>query len=202
MKTELLEITNFYDKNITSKVQTIFRKYGIRDSGMVVHRFLEAGRMKMKTDKYLEISVFFLPKYMKYLKDNYDVIDNCLKIMEHSSMPDIILYEKFPNMWIKTPWYEQVEQTIDFWKKNNLFDMEGYEDRLSSFKTLFDARQKRGETLVHSKEELSHELVENNIITKVEEKHTAYGPEFYYAFTHEYNKEGKLIETFNKSVNE
>ena len=201
LKTEILSINFWYDKTLTSQVQKIFRKYKVLNTGKVTHRLLEAGKMSIKTDNYFKMSMFFLPKYMKYVIDKYELLGKCLNILEHSPTPDVILYEKFPKMWSKRPWYEQIKETIDFWRTYEYFKLDDCDERLQTFKTVLEARQYRGETMVHGPTSPSSVLVDEKIITNIAGA-TAFGTEFSYALTHEYQQEKSLLDNFNKANRE
>ena len=70
--------------------------------------------MHNSSETYLKLAVFFLPKYMKYLVDKRAMLDKCLHDLQTMEQPDLVLYEKYPTIWSKLPWVDQVEDTIKF----------------------------------------------------------------------------------------
>ena len=194
VKQSILELSkgNAFFNNAKVQVEKILQKARLYNCSTLKHRLLEAGRMHVKSESYLKLAKFFLPKYMKYLIDNRRILDKCLDDLHHHEKPDVVLYEKYPSIWTQVPWLEQVQHTIEFWKKHELFELKDWEPRCKTYEHVFEARSKRGETVVA----MDYELQDIETVKRVLDPDI---PSTYnYAFKHEYDAE-KNSSTFSKS---
>ena len=189
LKKQLLAL-NFFAKNIKMLVNDMFQRARLYNTGILRHRLFEAIKMHNSSEPYLQLAVFFLPKYMKYLIDNRRVLDKCLNDLNSSDQPDLVLYEKYPTIWSKVPWVDQVEATIKFWQQHDMFLIEGWEPRFDTYKKVFEARQIGGETVAAIDFKLQ-------MIETVQQIMDPDIPKTYnYAFKHEYDAELDFINLF------
>lgn len=187
---------NFFDKTETIKntVYNLLHQAGAYNTGQLRHRLMEAMKMHNSSETYLKLAVFFLPKYMKYLVDKRAMLDKCLHDLQTMEQPDLVLYEKYPTIWSKLPWVDQVEDTIKFWKQHEMFQLEGWETRFDTYKKVFEARQIGGETVAAIDFELQHIQTIKQIIDPDIPR------TYNYAFKHEYDAELGLINFFQKAL--
>ena len=191
---EMLKTNKFFNKDAKYHVNQLFHQARLYNVGLLKHRLLEAARIHIKSETYLKLSAFFLPKYMQYLIDNRRVLDKCLDDFYTSDKPDLVLYEKYPTIWSKLPWVDQVEDTIKFWNQHELFNLGDWQPRFDTFKKVFEARNMRGETVAAIDFELQHiDTVKHIIDPDIPRTYN-------YAFKHEYDTELQFIESFKAAL--
>ncbi|MAD25165.1 MAG: hypothetical protein CMO44_13430 [Verrucomicrobiales bacterium] len=197
IKTEILDMmknNNFFNKDAKYRVNQIFHKARLFNVGILKHRLLEAAKIHIKSESYLKLAVFFLPKYMQYLIDNRRYLDKCLNDLCTSDKPDVVLYEKYPMIWSKLPWVDQVEDTLKFWNQHELLNLGEWQPRFDTFKKVFEARNLKGETVAAIDFELQHvETVKHIIDPDIPRTYN-------YAFAHEYEAELEFIQLFQTAL--
>ena len=197
LKSQLLDMVKsnkFLRKDAKYSVNQIFQQARFFNVGLLKHRLLEAAKIMTKSESYLKLAVFFLPKYMQYLIDNRRFLDKCLNDLCNSSTPDVVLYEKYPMIWSKLPWVDQVEDTIKFWLLHDLFTLGEWEPRFDTFKKVFEARTLRGETVAAIDFELQHVATVKQIVDPDIPR------TYNYAFSHEYEAELEFIHSFKNAL--
>lgn len=196
VKQSILDLckNNAFFNSAKVQVEQILQKARLYNCSTLKHRLLEAGRMHVKSESYLKLAKFFLPKYMKYLIDKRRILDECIDDLYHNEKPDLVLYEKYPSIWSQMPWLDQVKETIEFWTKHELFDLKDWEPRCKTFEHVHEARSKRGETVVA----MDYELQDIETVKRILDPDI---PSTYnYAFKHEYDAEKKFINSFKKAL--
>lgn len=194
---DMMKENIFFRDDAKERVTSILQKYAIRNAGIIKHRILEAGRTHVKSPSFMQMATLFLPKYMKFLFDNRRVIDKCLDYLKQSDTPDMVLYEMFPEIWTKLPWVDQVEDTLRYWLKYKLFEVDPW-DRFEAYKKVYDQRQRCGDTMACLKVDLKLEHNGVSTIRRIfdpDQKST-----YNYAFEHEYQKEKFFIKIVKKAL--
>ncbi|MAU14014.1 MAG: hypothetical protein CMH46_00555 [Muricauda sp.] len=209
LKKAVLELqTNyaFHTKHANQHVHALMRQYKLRNVGEIKHRILEAGRISIKSDNWLELCSFLLPKYSKYLVDKAGRIGECLNKLktDNNFKPDIVLYEQFPDIWSIFPWKDQVRDTLQYWEDARIFNMIGWKERFDIYAQIFDARKLLYNSMLctnnnFTESEAGRDLVHKEIIINL--SNCVPGETtFNFAFMHEYNSEQEMIHFMQSCI--